>query len=211
MRSKKAEPILTTLVCLAPIPVGAALYSRLPETVATHFGFGGQADGWSSRGFAVFGIPALLAGINLLVQFALHTDPKKENMSGALRAIGVWTAPAVSVFVSAVILSNALGYTSPVELLAPLLTGALFILIGNYLPKTKQSYTVGIRLPWTLASEENWNRTHRAAGFLWVGFGALMVVLALAHRGLGWPFAVLLAVPVLVPVVYSYVLYKKGI
>ena len=92
----------------------------------------------------------------------------------------------------------------------PILIGLLFIVIGNYMPKTKQSYTMGIKLPWTLASEENWNRTHRLAGFLWVIGG----VYFLAMTFIGWSlvaFLIPLAVMVLVPAVYSYLLYRKGI
>jgi len=90
------------------------------------------------------------------------------------------------------------------------LMGLLFILIGNYLPKTKQSYTMGIKLPWTLASEENWNRTHRLAGFLWVLGGVYFIVMSF----IGWSliaFLIPLAVMVLIPAVYSYLLYRKGI
>ena len=92
----------------------------------------------------------------------------------------------------------------------PVFMGLLFILIGNYLPKTKQSYTMGIRLPWTLSSEENWNRTHRLAGFLWVLCGVLFIVMSF----IGWSlplFLILLAVMILVPLIYSYLLYRKGI
>ena len=85
------------------------------------------------------------------------------------------------------------------------------ILIGNYLPKTKQSYTMGIKLPWTLHSEENWNRTHRMAGFLWVIGGTLMVLISLLHLWQVWMMLVIITVMVLVPTVYSYLLYKKGI
>ena len=75
---------------------------------------------------------------------------------------------------------------------------------------TKQSYTMGIRLPWTLNSEENWNRTHRLAGFLWVLGGIAFIVMSF----IGWSLPVffgLIAAMTLVPIGYSYALYKKGI
>ena len=210
--NNKKEIVIPTLLCLLPILAGLLLYDRLPETVATHFGANGEANGWSSRAFAVFGIPAFMAGINLLVWFALHTDPKKENMNPALRALAIWTVPALSVLLSGMTLGNALGYAMHVETAAPLLAGLLFIVIGNYLPKTKQSYTMGIRLPWTLASEENWNRTHRIAGFLWVFGGIAITLLTLLRIWSFWlPFALILILLVLVPSVYSFLLYKKGI
>ena len=209
--NNKREIILTTVLCLVPMIAGAILYSRLPDTIATHFGADGQPDGWSGKAFAVFGLPAIMAGINLLLHFALRTDPKRRNMSPALYNISIWTVPAVSILANAFVFANALGYESRIEVILPLLVSLLFIVIGNYLPKTKQSYTMGIKLPWTLASEENWNRTHRFAGHLWVACGILLALLTLLKIGLAWLTLVIITVMVLVPTVYSYSLYKKGI
>ena len=207
----KREIILTTIVCLLPMLAGVILYSRLPDTIATHWGANGEPDGWSSKTFAVFAIPGIIAGINLFGQFAMRTDPKRQNMNPALFNIGIWTAPVISVFASAFIFATALGYESRIELILPLLMSLLFIVIGNYLPKTKQSYTMGIKLPWTLASEENWNRTHRLAGPLWVVCGILMAILSLLKHAPFWLMPLLIAVMVLVPTIYSYNLYQKGI
>ena len=210
--NSKKEIIISTLICLLPILAGLYLYDRLPETIATHFGANGEANGWSSRAFAVFGLPAFMAGINLLVWFALHTDPKKKNMNPALRTLALWIAPTLSVLMYAMTMGNALGYATRIEIVTPLLVGLLFIVVGNYLPKTKQSYTMGIKLPWTLASEENWNRTHRIAGFLWVLGGAATILLTLLRIWSPWLLFTLIALPlVLVPTVYSFLLYKKGI
>ena len=209
MKTKKTL-ILTTLVCLLPLIVGALVYSHLPEQVATHFDLHGNPDGWSSRAFAVFGLPGIMLAVNLLLPFALRADPKHKNMSGALVNIVLWTVPVLSLLCSGLTLGRALGYDLRIEMVLPVFIGVLFILIGNYLPKTKQSYTMGIKLPWTLASEENWNRTHRLAGFLWVIGGAFFIVMSF----IGWnliAFLIPIALMVLVPTVYSYLLYRKGI
>ena len=211
MKNRNREVVLTTLVCLLPILAGVLLWNRLPETVATHWGADGEANGWSSRAFAVFALPALMAAINLLLHFALRTDPKRQNMSAALRAVSVWAMPVLSVVMYALTLANALGHAVHIETVAPLLVGLMLIVIGNYLPKTKQSYTMGIKLPWTLASEENWNHTHRLAGFLWVLGGAAIVLLTLLGALRSWLLLALIAVMTLVPAVYSYLLYRKEI
>jgi len=209
MKNKKTL-VITSLICLLPIIVGALVYKRLPETIATHFDLNGNPDGWSSRAFAVFGLPAILLAVNLLLPIMLRADPKHENMSGALVNITIWTIPVLSLIWSGLTLGRALGYDVRIERVLPVFMGVLFILIGNYLPKTKQSYTMGIKLPWTLASEENWNRTHRLAGFLWVLGGVYFIVMSF----IGWSvpaFVLPLAVMVLLPIVYSYLLYRKGI
>ena len=210
MKINRKTLILTTLVCLLPIIAGALLYSSLPETVPTHFNFEGEPDGWSSRAFAAFGLPAIMLGMNFVLQFALNADPKRQNMSEALMNIAVWSIPVLSVLCCGMTLAKSLGYDVRFEVVIPVFIGLLFIIIGNYLPKTKQSYTMGIRLPWTLNSEENWNRTHRLAGFLWVLCGILFIAMSF----IGWSlpiFLILLAVMILVPLAYSYLLYRKGI
>ena len=104
----------------------------------------------------------------------------------------------------------ALGLDLKMERIMPLLVGAMFVVVGNYLPKCKQSYTMGIKLPWTLHDEENWNRTHRMAGKLWVGVGVLAMFSALLpSKSIFIVFMLILSVAVIVPTVYSYLLFKN--
>lgn len=210
MKMNKRTLILTTLTCLLPMLVGAAVLNRLPETMATHWGVDGEPDGYSSRAFTVFGLPAIIAALNLAMHFGLYADPKRANMNDTLRSICLWTPAVVAVLCGGMTLAYGLGCELRMERIAPVFAGLVLILVGNYLPKTKQSYTMGIRLPWTLHSEENWNRTHRLAGYLWVLGGAVFLVMSF----IGWSLAVFLILIVLltlVPTLYSYILYRKGI
>ena len=135
MKNKRTL-ILTSLICLIPILVGAAVYSRLPETMPTHWNFQGEADGWSSRPVAVFALPGILLAVNLLLPLALKADPKHENMSPALKAVVFWTIPVLSLVCSGATIAAGLGYHLSIERIVPALMGVLFVLIGNYLPKT---------------------------------------------------------------------------
>lgn len=211
MKLNKKLLILTTLLCLLPILAGLAVYSRLPEQVPTHFDLSGTPNGWSSRPFAVFGLPCIMAAANLLLHVVTARDPKRANVSAALKAILLWLIPMLTILCCGLTLGAALGYDVPAETLLPALVGVLFILVGNYLPKTRQNRTTGIRVKWTLESEENWDRTHRAAGFLWVVGGFIFLLLTLLHLWNGWLLTALLAVIILVPMLYSWQLHKKGI
>ena len=211
MKVSKKMLILTTLVCLLPVVAGIILYPQLPEQIATHWGFDNEPNGYSGKAFAVFGLPGLMAGFNLILPLALKADPKNQNMSPVLLNICLWIMPVVSVLCSTLTLAYALGYDVNIAQFVPALIGVLFIVIGNYLPKTKQSYTMGIKLPWTLNSEENWNRTHRLGGFLWVLGGVAFIVLSIFKWWNIYVFFIILAVMVLVPSVYSYLLYRRGI
>ena len=209
MNVNRKELLLTSLVCLLPLLVGVVLYPHLPETMVTHWDFDGTANGWMPRATAVIGLPLLILTLNFVCFYAASRDPKRANISAALQTVTQWICPAVSLLCGAVTLGTGLGYEMNVGTFAPLFVGVLFLIVGNYLPKTKQSGTTGIRLPWTLASEENWNHTHRVAGFLWVLAGLLML-LATPLRLHGPTVTVtLLALAAGIPVLYSYFYYRR--
>ena len=210
MKNDKREMLLTSLVCLLPLFAGAALYPRLPETMATHWDFSGNANGWSSRAATVFGLPLFILALHLVCFYAESRETKK-NRNPVLRTVLMWFCPAASLLGGAVTLGTGLGYEMHISTVVPVFMGLLFLILGNYLPKIRQNRTVGIKLPWTLQSEENWTRTHRLSGFLWVLCGLVMIPLSLLRLWSGWLFGALLAVMVLIPAVYSYALHRKGI
>ena len=208
-KENKKTLFITCAVILLPIIAGLLLWDRLPDRIPTHWGMGGEVDGWSDKGFAVFAMPALMLGIQLLCFFATASDPKRSNIRRKYLSMVLWIIPVLSVMTSCISYAVALGAQIRVEQVIPGFFGLMLVIIGNYMPKFQQSYTMGIRLPWTLSSEENWNRTHRFGGKIWAlgGIGVLFCTL------MGWGIAsiAILAVVVIVPTVYSYVLYRKGI
>ena len=204
----KRTVILSSLIILIPLLTGALLWNRLPERIPTHFNFAGEPDGWSGRPFAVFGLPLYLLAVHLVCLLAVWMDPKRRNVSGKIFGLVLWVCPVVSLFVGTVTYASALGVPVDVTLLGMLLLGGTFVLLGNYLPKCRQNYTVGIKLPWTLASEDNWNRTHRMAGPLWVA-GGVVLLLNSFFRVYALTLGVLLVL-ILAPVGYSLYLWSRA-
>ena len=207
MTNKKLR-ILTSIVCLIPIVIGLMFYSKMPEQVAIHWGFDGNPDGYASKAVAIVILPSSLFVMNLLLPFLLKMDPKYENISEKTVNLLLWILPVVSLMASGLTISSALGKEVNVNVFAPLVVGIMFTVIGNYLPKMSQSYTVGIKLPWTLNDEENWNKTHRLAGKLWVVCGLLLIVGSFTNMTMGL-MIVMLVVAVIVPTVYSYMQFKN--
>ena len=154
--------------------------------------------------------------LSLLKKAGLIFESREKNfiyysLNPVLRTVLLWFCPAVSLLGGAVTLGTGLGYEMHISTVVPVFVGLLFLILGNYLPKIRQNRTMGIKLPWTLQSEENWTRTHRLSGFLWVLCGLVMIPLSLLRLWSGWLFGALLAVMVLIPAVYSYALHRKGI
>ena len=201
--------IITSILTLLPVLAGLYLWNTLPEQVPSHWDVNGEIDGWSSKPFFVFGLPSIMLAAQWLCVLVTAADPKKANHSGKVLHLVLWIIPLLSIILSAMTYIVVLGHAVRVEVVMPLVIGLVFTIIGNYLPKCKQSYTVGIKIPWTLHSEENWNRTHRFAGRLWLvcGFGIMLT----AFVGGFWVFLPIVLVMVLAPMVYSYLLHRKGI
>ena len=201
--------IITSIVLLLPVLAGLILWDQLPEKIPTHWNIAGEVDGWSSKTFAVFGLPLILLAAQWLCSLGTSADPKKENHSHKVLQLILWIIPAISLVLFAVTYATALGKAVPIELVMPVLIGFIFAVIGNYLPKCRQNYTIGIKIPWTLNSEENWNRTHRFAGRLWTVCGLLIILTG--FLGSFW-FILVCTIPmVIAPLVYSYMLHRKGI
>lgn len=208
--TKKNLPklIITSLVTLIPILIGLILWDKLPEQVPIHWDANGNVDGYSTKIQAVFIMPLILVAAHWICVIGTSLDPKKQNINDKMFTLVLWIIPVISLLCNSMVFATALGHKVSVEIIMPLFMGALFVIIGNYLPKCKQSYTMGIKLPWTLNDEENWNKTHRMAGFLWVIGG--VIIMATAFLGLFWLFFIVIIPMVIVPFVYSYLLYKKN-
>ncbi len=199
--------IITSILTLAPMIVGLILWDKLPDTLPTHFGFNNEPDGYSSKAFAVFGLPLFMLAMHIVCILATKVDPKKKNINDKVFTMVLYIIPAVSLLICAMIYPVALGKEMRVGLIAMLFMGLVFTITGNYLPKCKQTYTVGIKLPWTLDDSENWTKTHALAGKLWVAGG--LIIIATAFFENPFIFFSVVLVMVLVPTVYSYLLFKN--
>ena len=120
-----------------------------------------------------------------------------------------WICPIVSWFGAIVTYGYALGWNLNIDRVVFLLLGAIFVAVGNYLPKCRQNYTVGIKLPWTLDDEENWNQTHRFGGRVWMLGGIAVLILGITGIGGTWIMFGLIMVFSFAPMVYSYMYYMK--
>lgn len=199
--------IITSVITLTPMIVGIILWDKLPPEIPTHFGLNNEPDAYSSKAFAVFGLPVLMLFFHLICIFSTKLDPKMNGLSDKVFTLVLYIIPAVSLLMCTMIYPVALGKDIKVGTVTILFMGLIFTVIGNYMPKCKQSYTVGIKLPWTLEDSENWNKTHALAGKLWVVGGLLIIITSFLENP--FIFFPVVLIMVLVPTVYSYILFKN--
>ena len=212
LRKHRVLIIITSLITLLPILVGILCWNRLPDTIATHFASDGTPNGFSSKTFTVLGIPAFIFAAHILCAFCTAIDPKHKNISPKMYRLILLICPICSIVCGAAIYGYALSLSMADWLNSTffmnLLMGIIFFLVGNYLPKCHQNYTVGIKLPWTLADEGNWTLTHRFAGRLYAIAGILCIVNAFLR--LKWVLPAVLAAILFLPAVYSLSIYLRS-
>ena len=207
IKQNKYKLIISAIITLLPMIFGFIVWDRLPENIATSFGWKGEITGYSSKMFAVVGLPAILTIVNLICIIATNADPRRKNISNKMFSVVISIVPVCSLLCGICIYANALGYKISVESIMPVFVGILFFVLGFILPKCKQNYTIGIKLPWTLHDEENWNKTHKLAGKLWIYGGIIMIVSGLFN--LTFIFMTIIFALVIIPTVYSFLIYKN--
>ena len=213
----KTGKLLLISLAICAVMAAFAFYAagRVPDgtELATHWNLNGEADATMPA------LKALLfpAGIGLLISLVFSIlpsiEPLQERLEGSAPLMRTaWIGVLLMlVFVQGMIGAQALGYPVRGDLVV-LPVGALLLVIGNMLPKSRPGFFVGIRTPWTIVDEDMWIATHRLGGKLMMLAGVVLVALALipldpALRSLAVLPVVLCAA--LVPVVYSWWLWKR--
>lgn len=209
--SLKTE-IAPLLILLAAISLSLWSYNLLPDQVITHWNFAGEADGWGSRQFHAILFPSMLAAIYLMFNFLPKIDPRSDRyaeFSGVYLIMRNFIMLIMMIIFAAATFVN-LGYQLNIGGIVAGAVGLLIIVIGNYFGKLKRNYFVGIKTPWTLASENVWNKTHRLGSRLFIVWGALLVT----SPWLPAPIAFLILFGGIIAMlawlsIYSYVLYRN--
>ena len=209
IRQHKKMFVFTSAVTLLPIVIGLLLWKQLPDSVATHFGADNQPNGYSSKAFAVFGLPFILLLIHFICVVATNIDPKANNISKKIVRVVLWICPLVSMVVCNMIYVYNLGHQLNTAFIGGLLIGVLYLILGNFIPKIKPNYTIGFRVPWALCDSENWYHTHRFGGKCMV-IGGIVLIATSPFQNV-WILLVLAIIPCILPVIYSYLYYRKTI
>ena len=206
----KKQLILSSIVILLPIVFGLIMWNKLPDSMTTHWGADGQADGFSSKAFAIFFTPLFLLGMHLFCVWITDLTNRGNDQDPKVMNIVFSLMPIISLLVNGMVYAIAMGKVCDMNALMPIFMGVLFTLVGNYLPKCRQNTTMGIKVTWTLNNEENWNATHRFSGKLWVAAGLLTLFTTFLPMKIGYPimFVALLGAGA-GATLYSYLYYRK--
>lgn len=199
--------MITAAICLIALFIGACFYNQMPTQLPIHYDSSNQPDNYASKGIVLFLMPVLVMIIHLVVCRVMESDLRQKNTPAVMQYVSRFILPITAIMVEVISIMYVTYDGINVSRITGTFLGILFLLIGNYLPKCKYNHTVGYRIPWTLASESNWNKTHRFAGILMVISSIGIIICAILDL---IPVVVtLLIVDVLVPSIYSYALSRK--
>jgi uncharacterized membrane protein len=203
--------LIGLLLVLASVALSAWAYPLLPDRVPTHWDLAGNVNGYSSRFLAVSIMPAVVVFMWLLMLVLPAISPRGFRLEESASAFYIcMLAVGALLFVMQFVILRA-GMTGG----APSLTlmfasiGVLFAVIGSFLGRLKKNFWFGVRTPWTLASDEVWQRTNKLAGQLFIAGGAAVVIASFFGTAVVAVLIAVIAITVCISVIYSYVLYRR--
>lgn len=199
--------IAAILLTLAAFAATALVYPHLPATIVRHWDLHGRPNGYSPR-WTIFLFPAGMAAFTLFTWFLPSLSPRHfevDSFRNTYLQIMLIIVGLLAFATGSTLWSN-LGHNVSIKW-ALIVVCVLFVLLGNLMGKVRRNFFIGVRTPWTLASDRVWYATHRLAGKTFVigGLtGLLLVVL-----GLGAWMVVALLTGAFIPVFYSFYFYKQ--
>lgn len=210
IKKHKWKLIISSVITLLPAVFALFADKILPERIAVHFDIHGTPDGFMTPTTFFVTIPLVLLAIHWLCIGVTAVIDKNNEQSAKVTGIMFWIMPVMSLFTCSMVTAIALGYTANIYSSVFVLLAVMFIVIGNYLPKTTRNKTTGIKIKWAYSSDANWNATHRFGGKVYVAMGVLCLVgVFLPEKSFPFFAIALIILCAVLPIVYSYRFYKK--
>jgi len=192
--------------------VAIILYPQMPNPMASHWDADGQVNGYISTFWGLFLMPLLMTGLFALLMAIPNIDPLKANIAQfrGIYNVFILLFTGYMLYIYALTLAWNLGYDNfdMTKAILPAM-GLLFIFLGVLMGRAKRNFFIGIRTPWTLSSDAVWAKTHSLGSKLFIAAGILtLLAIPLGENGI-WLFLGLILIAAIIPIVYSYVLWKR--
>ncbi|MGJ7922706.1 SdpI family protein [Neobacillus sp. LXY-4] len=192
--------------------VWSIAYPKLPAELPTHWGFNGEANGYSSKFNAMLTQVGIMTLLYISVAFLPKIDPRRANYKYFSSSYQMIFNSLLTLFfgLNIIVILIGLGYDIPMSSLGTIIAGAIFIVLGNVMQRVRSNFFLGIRTPWTLSNDEVWRKTHRLGGKIFFGGGVILILATFLSGAFKEAVIIgVIAVIIIAPYIYSYWLFKK--
>ena len=166
--------IITTILCLSPIILGIVFYNMLPDMIAVHWGFGGIS--YQPKNIALFVIPIIITLIHMVLCVIIDTQDKNKDANKKMGQVTKMIIPLLSIVLMTILILYSLDANINIGKIVCIFVGLMFIVLGNYIPKTKSNLVMGVRTKGTLSNEQTWKRANKVAGYAMVAIGMVFLI-----------------------------------
>ncbi len=210
------EPLhlLALAILVVQILIAISVFPFLPPVVPIHWDAAGHINGYAPKWVNTVLFPGLGLSMYLLMRFVSGVGPRLGGHSGKMANVQVRTTLLVALLLFTLVIqlcatAISLGMAVDFAFVMNLALSLLFLIIGNFMGKTRRNFWVGVRTPWTLASDVVWERTHRLGGWLFVAVGLLGIPCSFVPALRLWGLLVLLGLVCGYLCVYSWWCYQR--
>lgn len=209
--STKLTTILSLILISAALIAGALFWNQLPDPMPSHWNAAGEINGYMPKFWGIWLMPLMTLGITLLLTLVPSIDPLKANIEKFRGFYNFFIIGFViyMIYIYALTLAAALGIKFNMSYMMLPAMGLLFVALSFLIKNAKRNFFIGIRTPWTLSNDDVWDKTH-ALGAQSFRIGGLIAMISIlfGERGF-WLFMIAILLATFVPVVYSYILWRK--
>ncbi len=208
---KKINIAISCIVVLSFI-IAAYAYNAIPgNIVASHWGFKGEVNGYMPKFWGLFLMPIISLALLLLFLVIPRIDPLKKNIDKFRvyydSLILVIMLFFFYIFMLTIIANFGYNFNMNYAMIPAL--GILFIFIGAIMKKMKRNWFMGIRTPWTISNDEVWKKTHDLGSILFILAGIAAIIGVFFQKYLWWFILLPTLIAAIVPIVYSYIIYRR--
>ena len=210
-RNFRVSDYIIILLIILSFTISAFFYNSVPDRMASHWGVNGQANGFMGKNIALFLLPGILAVMYGLLKVIPKIDPRKENIKSFEKNYNFFVLVTITFlfYVHILTLIWNMGYYFNMTYAVMPGVSIIFFSVGILMEKTKMNYSIGIRTPWTLASETVWNKTHKLGGMVFKTIAILMFISMFLPK-IFLVLSIIFMIGLLVwVVVYSYLEFRK--
>ncbi|MED1783414.1 SdpI family protein [Brevibacillus fortis] len=197
---------LSMLFFFISVVLGVICYPSMPDQMVIHWGPNGEPNGFAPKLVGVSFIPVVMLFIFVAVRSQKQYYQKFQSSHDTI----LNTLMIVLLVIHGVIIAYGYGYMLNIGIFVTLILGILFVTIGNFMPRFRHNYLIGIRTPWTLASEEVWKNTHLLSSRVFFIGGILIMLTSFLPTTIHYILLLIITlVTILISIGSSHYYYKK--